>query len=300
MHPIKFSIIIPTYNRADLIRETLDSILKQTYTNWEAIIIDDGSIDDTKSIVASINDPRITYYYKENEERCVARNLGIEKSKGDYITFIDSDDAYYPDGLENAYAYLRSNPHAEIFHLAYEVRDRSTCQLLSNFKRRNDQILNESLLSGNMMSCMTTFMRRHIGNVFKFSLDQRLLFSEDWEYWLRISVEYKIYFHNKISGVMYEHPNRGVNQISIHKHIASKSFFLKHILKNEAIIKKYGKGIDNLKIHAKLYIALQYAITKRHKLSLLYIISAMKVSCFKTLSQRIFWGTIKNIIFNKR
>ncbi len=299
MHPIKFSIIIPTYNRADLIRETLNSILKQTYQNWEAIIIDDGSTDGTEEVVSSINDPRIIYHYKKNEERCVARNVGIEKSIGDYITFIDSDDAYYSECLEYAYKYLRTNPQAEIFHLAYEVRDRNTSQLLSNFSRRNDYILNESLLSGNIMSCMTTFMRKHIGRKYKFSLDQRLLFSEDWEYWLRISTEYKIYFHNKIGGILYEHPKRGVNQISIKKHIASKSFFMKHILKNEAIVQKYGNRLDKLKIHAKLYIALQYALTKEKKLSLLYILSAIKISFLKTINQRIFWGTIKNILFVK-
>lgn len=300
MYPIKFSIIIPTYNRADLIQDALDSIIAQTYENWEAIVIDDGSNDSTKVLIESFLDSRIKYFYKENEERCVARNVGIERSHGEYITFIDSDDAYYPECLANAYNYLRTNPHAEIFHLAYEVRDRRTKQLLSNFKHRNDHVLNESLLSGNVMSCMTTFLRRHIGNKYKFSLDKRLLFSEDWEYWLRISVEYKIYFHNKKSGILYEHENRGVNQISIQKHIASKSYFLKHILKNTAIVKKYGKQLDKLKIHSKLYIALQYAITGQKNLSCLYILSALKVSILKTLNQRIFWGTLKNIIFYKK
>lgn len=94
-----FSIILPTYNRAAFIAQAIDSVLNQTYSDFELIIIDDGSKDNTKEVVASFNDERVSYYFQENQERSVARNNGIQKAKGQYICFLDSDDYYLPNHL---------------------------------------------------------------------------------------------------------------------------------------------------------------------------------------------------------
>lgn len=88
----KISIITPTYNRGKFLSKCIDSVLNQEYPNWELIIVDDGSTDNTKDVVLSYSDERIRYYYKENEERSVARNFGIKLAKGDYLLFLDSDD----------------------------------------------------------------------------------------------------------------------------------------------------------------------------------------------------------------
>ena len=98
---ILFSIIIPTYNRASLIKETINSVLLQDYPNFEIIIVDDGSTDDTENIVKSIEDSRINYHKKTNAERGAARNFGIKLAKGEYITFLDSDDILYVNHLTN-------------------------------------------------------------------------------------------------------------------------------------------------------------------------------------------------------
>ncbi len=97
---LRFSIIIPTYNRADLLKEAIDSVLKQTYENWELIIVDDGSIDHTKEVVISYQDARIHYHYQLNKERSAARNKGVDLSKGDYICFLDDDDIYDKEYLQ--------------------------------------------------------------------------------------------------------------------------------------------------------------------------------------------------------
>jgi len=97
---ILFSVIIPTYNRAEIIGKAIESILSQTYNYWELIIVDDGSTDNTSEIINSYNDTRIKYFYKKNEERSIARNYGIAKAKGDYISFLDDDDYYLPQFLE--------------------------------------------------------------------------------------------------------------------------------------------------------------------------------------------------------
>ena len=88
---MKFSIIIPTYNRAAFLPKAIESVLAQTYTDWELIVVDDGSTDNTREVVAQYNDERIIYIYQENAERSAARNNGISQAKGDFICFMDSD-----------------------------------------------------------------------------------------------------------------------------------------------------------------------------------------------------------------
>lgn len=97
----KISVIIPTYNREITIERSIKSVLNQTYQNWELIIIDDGSTDNTKNIINPyLNSKRIKYFYKKNGGVATARNLGIKKSNGDYIAFLDSDDECLPKRLE--------------------------------------------------------------------------------------------------------------------------------------------------------------------------------------------------------
>lgn len=105
-----FSVIVPTRNRAHLIERAIDSVLSQTYGDWELIIIDDGSTDTTKSVVSEYNDPRIAYFYQDHSERSTARNLGIEKSSGKYVCFLDDDDEFLSDHLEIFYKSSLEHP----------------------------------------------------------------------------------------------------------------------------------------------------------------------------------------------
>lgn len=95
-----FSIVIPTYNRGYLIANTLSSVITQSYTNWELILIDDGSTDNTKEVVLKFNDSRIKYNWQTNTERSKARNNGINLSSGEFICFLDSDDLWRPNHLQ--------------------------------------------------------------------------------------------------------------------------------------------------------------------------------------------------------
>ena len=99
-----FSVIIPTYNRGHLIHKAIDSLLNQTFSDFEVIIIDDASTDNTEEAISFYKDDRIHYFKNsKNEERCVSRNIGIEKSKGKYICFLDSDDYHLSNHLERIY-----------------------------------------------------------------------------------------------------------------------------------------------------------------------------------------------------
>lgn len=83
------SIVVPTYNRADLLKVTLQSLLVQSYPYFEILVVDDGGSDHTEEMILELNDPRITYYWKENAERGAARNYGAKLAKGGYLNFFD-------------------------------------------------------------------------------------------------------------------------------------------------------------------------------------------------------------------
>ena len=100
------SIILPTFNRADVIKRAIASVQAQTFTDWELIIVDDGSTDDTARVVTDL-DPRIRYFYQENKGVSSARNNALRQSRGQYIAFLDSDDEWLPHFLEITVAFLK-------------------------------------------------------------------------------------------------------------------------------------------------------------------------------------------------
>src|SRR5690606_9562343 len=108
---------LPTYNRAHMLNTTIQSVIGQTLDNWELIVIDDGSIDNTEEMVKGIEDNRIRYIYQENAERCAARNNGIENAKGEFICFIDSDDQYTPFHLEKLNEVILKNNKSKALYV---------------------------------------------------------------------------------------------------------------------------------------------------------------------------------------
>jgi len=118
------SIIMPAYNAEKFITESIESIVRQTYENWELIIVDDGSSDNTKSIVEQYleNEPRIKYFYQSNAKQGKARNKGIENSEGYYIAFLDADDLWLPDKLEIQFEEMYSNQGLDLlFSQGYKI-----------------------------------------------------------------------------------------------------------------------------------------------------------------------------------
>ena len=102
----RVSVIIPTYNRAALLREAIDSVLAQTYADFEIIVVDDGSVDDTAAMLATLTDPRLRYVRQANAGRSAARNQGLALAQGEFICFLDDDDAFLPNKLSDQTADL--------------------------------------------------------------------------------------------------------------------------------------------------------------------------------------------------
>lgn len=104
-----FSIVVPVYNREALITRCIDSIINQDFGNWELVIVDDGSTDETRNVILSYDDERVSYIYKENDGASSARNVALNNANGEYIAFLDSDDEYKPDHLSAIHAFLADN-----------------------------------------------------------------------------------------------------------------------------------------------------------------------------------------------
>lgn len=112
------SVIVPCYNSERYIRRCVESILKQTYSSLEVIIVNDGSTDKSEELIKSINDSRIKYIYQDNSGVSIARNKGIESSEGDYITFVDSDDTIEPNMYEVLFELIHKYD-VDIAHCSY-------------------------------------------------------------------------------------------------------------------------------------------------------------------------------------
>jgi len=109
-----FTVIIPTYNRAKLLKKAIQSVIDQTIYNWELVVVDDGSTDDTKEVVTEFKDERIQYVFQEKKERSVARNIGIKKATGNYICFLDDDDYFLENHLDKFNVFLTKEKFPEI------------------------------------------------------------------------------------------------------------------------------------------------------------------------------------------
>lgn len=135
-----FSIVIPTYNRADKLEIPIKSILNQQFKNWELIIIDDGSTDETNALIQNYSSHNIHYFYQQHQGRSTARNLGVSKAKGTFICFQDSDDEYLPNHLQTLYEAILKNDTYKVFRtgmLIYENGKLSKKSNIIGIKGRN-------------------------------------------------------------------------------------------------------------------------------------------------------------------
>lgn len=227
---IKFSIILPTYNREKFVVKAIESVIKQDYTLWELIVIDDGSTDRTFERVNAFieKDKRIKYYYQKNQERSVARNHGISKSKGEWICFLDSDDTYYHNHLFEFSNLIKQSKFKKGLYfcgVSFEKFDK-TRQKYSKATNNLEFVLLNSL--GAPRACCSKEIL--IENKFNPNINT----GEDMELWVRVVKNFPVYFHHNKTFIEINHDNRSINQDIGFKHLET----LKYIIKNNDIKRK--------------------------------------------------------------
>jgi len=208
------SVIIPNYNHAQYVSDAINSVLTQEYRNYEIIVVDDGSADNSREVITKFDEP-VQYIYQKNAGLSAARNTGIKASKGSLIGVLDADDMYEPDFLSTLVAVLQETPDADGIYCGYQFVDHKN-NLLPQIEVRpvDYDKLYDALLDGNFFVPESIFLRRTVyDNVGLF--DEALRACEDWDVWLRVTKKYKIIHspniltrHRILPGSMSTDPQR--------------------------------------------------------------------------------------------
>ncbi|MBW2251581.1 MAG: glycosyltransferase family 2 protein [Deltaproteobacteria bacterium] len=221
---IKISVIVPTFNRADLLPKTVNSVLQQSFSNFELIIVNDGSPDHTDDVIAEYKDSRINYIKQKNKGLAGARNTGIENARGSYITWLDDDDQYLPDHLEIMYDAMEDA--GEGYGFAYtsaDIVDESGALVTSSKDSQlclSGDILEYTFFNYHIIAS-SMFVRREFFKELRF--DPQLRQAEDLDFALHILTKTKALFVKKSKIIYLQTPGSlGKN----HKQNYFKSFVL--------------------------------------------------------------------------
>lgn len=285
-----FSIIIPSYNRAHLILNTLDSVKNQNFENYEVIIIDDGSTDNTKETVENyISKSGIQnccYFYKINGERGAARNYGITKACGQWITFLDSDDVFYNNHLSIANQFISKNNEINVFHSAYEFRNYNN-EFIRKVIYPKNRDLNSAILKGNLFSCFGMFLKSDVFKELNFEEDRALSGSEDWLLWLLVSARYKIHFQSQITGCMIQHNERSVMNFKEDNLLSRTNLLVAKLKEDKVFVEAYGqKVIHKIYGHMLTYSSLHLLLSNNKPKAVKLFLRGLKQSPSELLKIR--------------
>jgi len=191
------SVIIPTHNQVRLVTRAVDSMLAQSFTDYEIIVVDDGSTDDTRAALSRYGE-RIVYLFQERRERSAARNNGLRHARGKYVLFLDADDTLLPNMLAKQAAYLDQHPQVAFVHgyalMANPSGNVIQPPVLMGAPLEPDQPPFASLIMGTPILIHTALIRRECLEAVG-GFDEALSVSEDWDVWLRLVVRYPVGFN---------------------------------------------------------------------------------------------------------
>lgn len=243
------SIIIPTYNRAEFIAEAIISVLSQTYSNIELIVIDDGSTDNTQQIVSTIIDKRLTYIKQNNRGRSNARNYALSLATGKYITFLDSDDLYLPNKIELQVSYLKNHPGVGMVYTSAHCIDTDGKLLDHKYTASTSGLIYQSIAFFTPVTItLPTVM------TYKSVLDQVGGFDEnmdrfeDTDMWRRISKRYRIDAMPDFTCLLRTHEDNSLHSQSPHKICSALDYYANKITNEdiEVDITVRNKGLSGL------------------------------------------------------
>ena len=191
------SVIIPNYNHAQYVGDAIESVLAQTYQNFEIIVVDDGSTDNSRDAVAQFGD-KVNYIWQQNQGLSATRNRGIREAKGEFIGVLDADDMYEPAYLDVLVNMLADNPDADGIYCGYQFVDQHNNLLPQRESRLiPTEQLREALWDGNFLVPESMLVRRQCYETVG-PFDHTLRACEDWDMWLRITDIFKIIGTNHV------------------------------------------------------------------------------------------------------
>lgn len=199
---MKFSIVIPLYNKGKSVKKTIESVLDQIFTDFELIIVNDGSTDNSIDVVNTFTDPRITIINKENGGVSSARNVGIKKTKGDYVVFLDADDLWSEYHLIELDYLINKYQDKKVFSTSYT----NNIECLNSYINQNenkDYIVDdyfESIISKSIICSITVAVKRECFSTVGY-FNENLKRGEDIDMWCRLAKVYDVVKSNRITAV---------------------------------------------------------------------------------------------------
>jgi glycosyltransferase involved in cell wall biosynthesis len=198
----KISVIIPTYNHGGYVGKAINSVLNQTYKDYEIIVVDDGSTDNTRRLIDAYGN-QIKYIYQENQGLASARNTGIQASQAKYVAFLDADDWFAEDNLQIKMSFMESHPDAVWVYSDWQYLDDKGNYLEKGStifkyaqKRLTGHIFEELVYSRNFVSPCTVVVKKAILEDVGY-FDPEVICQEDLDLWLRISLKYPAHYIDK-------------------------------------------------------------------------------------------------------
>lgn len=255
---VNVSVIVPVYNHEEYIEDCVESILPQTYRNFEVIVVDDGSTDNTAEKLLKYRD-KINYLYKENGGGASALNVGIKASKGNYIAWLSSDDMFLPEKLELQIKRFEEDPELGLVHSDWYTIDKKG-KITGHEKASNygkDKVILE-LLKHNFINGSTTMIRREC--FLKVGLfDENMRYSADGDLWSRL-IRYYEFGHIPLPLIKYRWHDKN---LSYHSEMMQRSreIYISRILERYSIeeifpdiVKLKGEDRSFTEIYAHTYL----------------------------------------------
>jgi glycosyltransferase involved in cell wall biosynthesis len=248
MHPF-FSIIIPLYNKENAIESTLQSVFNQSFTNYEVIVINDGSTDKSEQKVNTFSDERLRLFSTENKGVSQARNLGISQSKGKLIAFLDADDYWFPTHLESLYQLSKNFPEAGLLATNYQFyfSDKKIMQpTFDGIPAEKWSGIVPDFFASSMKfrlawTSAVAVKKETFETVGTFDENITLGAGEDTDMWIRIALKYPVAFDNEVSA-SYQMATE--NRISLSKTLERKFSKLDKFLIEEQTNSSLKKYLD--------------------------------------------------------
>jgi glycosyltransferase involved in cell wall biosynthesis len=226
------SIVIPTYNHAPMLQRALATVVEQTYQNWNAIVVNNFSTDNTLEVVATFNDPRIQCVnFRNNGVIGASRNEGIALATGKYVAFLDSDDTWFPTKLEKCVEILESGSDL-VCHAEYWIDESGKSRLVA-YGPSQAATHHNLIYKGNRISTSATVVRAALlKEVHGFDVSPELISTEDYDLWIRLAAKSdKFAFISEPLGEYHRHDNNV--SANIEKHLAAELALLaKHFSAN--------------------------------------------------------------------
>jgi glycosyltransferase involved in cell wall biosynthesis len=183
-----FSVVIPTHNRVDLLEQAIRSVLQQTFTDFEIIVVDDHSTDNTQIRLAEYDDPRLTYFLNDHGRGGAgARNAGIARTRGQWVAFLDDDDVWLPQKLARQHQKIVAGSDAGLIYTGYAIYDFGRRQILSKKTPEKSGWLEKELLLENVVGTFSTVVARRELLKAVGGLDQRFMSRQDLDLYLRLA-----------------------------------------------------------------------------------------------------------------